>query len=687
MNMRVSVLLGWCVLLGIKMSAIAQAGDCTPTITAEDATIIIPADAGLEVDGMPLPNGSIIQVLFDNGGVLECGGATVWEGNSTFITIYGDDGDNPGFQEGEPYHFRLILPSGCATTTVDAAFLSGGIFDNAGFYTTDGLSGLASLAGTTGFSIDLLSALPDTCSAGVGSVIVTVANGAYPVQYQWAGMGQDSIAAGLFAGDVTMVTATDANGCSAAASFEVEGIEVFPTVELGDDFFLCEGATATLSGNMGGASYTWYYEGFLIPGAVGPSLAIDTSGLFSLEVANSAGCRARDSVFVALRPLPAVNLGIDTAICLNESLVLDATCSGCTYQWNTGADSPMVTVSEAGLYSVSVTNTWACMAESSLQLGILELPEVALGPDDTFCTGEEILLEAEDVLGYSYLWSTGETSSAIVVTGPGGYSLSVTDSNACTASDTILLTFIPSVEAAIDAASTFICLGDSLQLRAQGGAAFQWINGAVFISDVNAPVVYVRPDTTTLFAVAVSNECFSDTAVFELTVVELKATAGQDTCIAKGTTAMLNATGGASYEWELSEYPLSDYHIPNPGTEPLDSAYYVVTITGPYGCSLRDSVLVAVASGDPRAHIQPVNILTPNGDGKNDVLKFAGLEKYSKNKLSVFNRWGNIVFTQLHYDNNWDGTYKGRRLPEGVYYYVLQINDVEIKSALTIIYE
>jgi gliding motility-associated-like protein len=75
------------------------------------------------------------------------------------------------------------------------------------------------------------------------------------------------------------------------------------------------------------------------------------------------------------------------------------------------------------------------------------------------------------------------------------------------------------------------------------------------------------------------------------------------------------------------------------------------------------------------AEIDMPNAITPNGDGKNDVLKIDGIEKYPNNELVIFNRWGDILYKAKPYLNDWQGVNQsGGELPEGTYYYVLRLN-------------
>jgi len=72
-----------------------------------------------------------------------------------------------------------------------------------------------------------------------------------------------------------------------------------------------------------------------------------------------------------------------------------------------------------------------------------------------------------------------------------------------------------------------------------------------------------------------------------------------------------------------------------------------------------------------------VNVITPNGDGVNDFLIFPCLESgaYPHNELIIFNQWGNQVYRDYNYENNWAGTYNGKDLPVGTYYYVLFLDE------------
>ena len=83
-----------------------------------------------------------------------------------------------------------------------------------------------------------------------------------------------------------------------------------------------------------------------------------------------------------------------------------------------------------------------------------------------------------------------------------------------------------------------------------------------------------------------------------------------------------------------------------------------------------------------KAKIAVYNAFSPNGDGINDVFTIEGLEKYPGNVLTIYNRWGNQVFEAKDYKNNWDGTYQGAALPDGTYFWMIELPNKENSSGM-----
>jgi len=320
-------------------------------------------------------------------------------------------------------------------------------------------------------------------------------------------------------------------------------------------------------------------------------------------------------------------------------------------------------------------------------------PSVYIGPDTTLCGVGDYSIEVISFGNFSQLnWfydgvSIIDFNDNILITNQAGiYSVQLTDSLGCTASDTIYLNIMDSLNLNLTTDEVIVCQGDSLQLQVENNGDLEWINGEEFILDLSFAEPVALIEEPTLFELASSNLCYSDTVELFIDVSNISTYTIENLCAIKGEHVVLEAHGGVSYIWQPSPWEYSDPNASATFVSPTESHVFFVEITDANGCQNMDSIYVAVVD-DPLQFIKPINVITPNGDGVNDVLSFGDIEKYSNRKLTVFNQWGNVVFEQLGYENDWDGSHNGRPLPAANYFYVLNLNAHIIKSSLTIIRE
>lgn len=336
-----------------------------------------------------------------------------------------------------------------------------------------------------------------------------------------------------------------------------------------------------------------------------------------------------------------------------------------------------------GTYNVTVTDAQACTQVDSFVITGSEIPILELGNDIRICEGENTILDAG--MQSEYMWSTGEATQSITVDKDGDYSVTVTSPSGCTSSDTVSVMLTTEVEVVIENDFMEVCQGETIELVVSGADNYLWIDTSNTLSNLNIANPVAAPNRSTLYQVIGSSSCGADTVDLEVFVLPVSASAGQDTCISPGFEVQLNASGGVGYVWLPSEYPVSNDVIPNPTSLPEDSTVYVVRIVEENGCTIIDSVTVLLAN-DPQL-VKAINLITPNGDGKNDVLEFETIGKFGANTLKIYNRWGNLVYQKVNYqidEERFDGTYKGKPLPTGNYFYILAFRNGEIKQTLTI---
>jgi FOG: PKD repeat len=146
------------------------------------------------------------------------------------------------------------------------------------------------------------------------------------------------------------------------------------------------------------------------------------------------------------------------------------------------------------------------------------------------------------------------------------------------------------------------------------------------------------------------------------------ADAGPDLFVLEGgkVTLMGSSRGNdLHYSWTPST-SLSNNLIATPDAFPVEDLVYRLTVTSVDGCSASDETFVKLL----KAPVIP-NVFTPNGDGKNDTWIITYLESYPGNTVDIYNRYGQIVFHSTGYNKAWDGTFNGKNIPSGTYYYII----------------
>ena len=139
----------------------------------------------------------------------------------------------------------------------------------------------------------------------------------------------------------------------------------------------------------------------------------------------------------------------------------------------------------------------------------------------------------------------------------------------------------------------------------------------------------------------------------------------------------------------ITSQPSNGTVIVNDNGTPDDPTDDTVTYTPNAGYSGNDSFSYQICDSDgdcdeatvtitvneapiPECHVP--NVMTPNGDNKNETLVIDCLDAYPKSVIKIFNRWGDLVYEKEHYDNSWDGTHEGQPVPAGTYFYFIQLN-------------
>jgi hypothetical protein len=227
------------------------------------------------------------------------------------------------------------------------------------------------------------------------------------------------------------VTLTSGSGCTAVASAEVSADQGAPSVSItpSSTILSCASPSVSLTA-VGVGSVLWN------TGSTNPILTVSSAGTYSVTLTSGSGCSAVASAEVSAdQTAPSVSISPSSATlsCASPSVSLTAVGVG-SVLWNTGSTNPILTVSSAGTYSVTLTSGSGCSAVASAEVSADQTaPSVSISPSSATlsCASPSVSLTAVGV--GSVLWNTGSTNPILTVSSAGTYSVTLTSGSGCSA--------------------------------------------------------------------------------------------------------------------------------------------------------------------------------------------------------------------------------------------------------------
>lgn len=294
------------------------------------------------------------------------------------------------------------------------------------------------------------------------------------------------------------VTVTGSNGCTATSAIQTVSIGASPSaiVTNNNGTTICQGRTTVLSAPVG-LSYAWS------TGSTAQTITVNSTGTYSVIVTGSNGCTNTSTpINVLVNALPTVNVTANnpTTFCAGGNVTLSASGTG-TYLWSNGSTSNSITTSSAGQYVVTITNANGCSASSqatSVTVNPLPNANISVNGSTSISNGQTTTLVGSG--GVSYIWTPGNmTSTSLVVSTPGTYTVTAIDANGCSANSTpltITQNTTPTNISIISSGNTSMCEGSSLVLSASGGSNYLWSPGGQSTNTISV----TQPGTYYLFA-------------------------------------------------------------------------------------------------------------------------------------------------------------------------------------------
>lgn len=476
------------------------------------------------------------------------------------------------------------------------------------------------------------------------------------------------------------------------------------TVNLGPDIGICfTDPLPVLDAGNPGATYTWTKNGQPYPGS-SQTIATNGEGLYAVTVSYGGTCVGTDQMQVLVASTLPIDLGPDTAICVNATFpVLDAGFSNAAnYQWffngnPIGINSSTLQTTAPGLYSLAVTSQTGCQGSDSLVLNISD-PQVNLGPNLLACSNEGFPVLNAGSQGINYVWTvngnpTGTNSQFLTTTVAGTYEVEVTNQFGCTAIDNMVLTveIAPTsqytIPASIQVGQVLTPVNTSFPAA---GLNYFWNFGdnTPGVTTQNTTHTYTSAGLYSVFLM-VDNGLCSDTLIQEINVLW--------DCNALGLTAAFDATdtvfmdlsgvaeftnqstNAVSYQWAFGDG--STTGVSNPFYVYTAPGTYTVTLTAiNYNCttSVQGTVIVIEEHDASITETESLSsvLIFPNPTRDYIQFQFAP-EWHLPVSIVLHDSKGQVITKQTLYPDSGNTRIEMESLPSGIYFVTLFAKDLK----------
>jgi gliding motility-associated-like protein len=386
----------------------------------------------------------------------------------------------------------------------------------------------------------------------------------------------------------------------------------------------------------------------------------------------NAGCKDTTIENIVVKAAPAAPAILNVNLCAGDSTNLSAGDANYTYLWHPGgATSSSIKVKTSGKYAVSKTSIANdCLSIDTISVSAIALPVGSIA-DSSVCAGGSISISAGQWL--SYKWDNATSSSSATLSTTGKHWVIVEGNNHC--KDTIFVQVNAGLPLNVSLnAPGDLCAGASLDLIATVSGVqaapltYLWNNNAGGAShNISTPALHQ-------LAVTDARNCKGSASVTIKAAAAPEFTLGKDSALCFAEGALYKSTVSDTFSSVLW------MNNSNASSIEINSAQSISVTVSNGACSKSDTVQITEYC-TPLIWDFP-NVITPNGDGKNDkfipfFVNDTTLQKLKKIYFIVYDRWGIKMYENpaIIEIPTWDGKYNGDRVAPGVYYYVVRWTD------------
>ncbi len=478
-------------------------------------------------------------------------------------------------------------------------------------------------------------------------------------------------------------TGPAAGACAQTFTTTVVGAGSTPTISGVNNPYCLSSPSVTLTGTPAGGTFSGV--GITGTNVFNPATAGAGTHIITYNV-TSCGSTLTSSIPITVGSLTATATATQPSCAVPTGSILISPNNATTYAWTGGLSGANPTGVAAGTYTVTVTNASNCSSVTSVTLLAINAPNLAINAPNLLldCNTTSLALTASSITtNISFDWGGGITTPINNVITANTYTVTATNTtNNCTATMSIVVTqdIVPPTPT-ITGQFRF-CEGQSRLVTAAGGNTYTWSSN--FVNPLTVVATVFEAGVYTVTATA-SNGCTASTTIDVVNVPLPVASTQQEITVNAGASVVLSgtSTGGPNltYYWQ----PVSAFtnsNLQNQIITPTQDGIYTFYTKTPEGCESNHVIinLRLLKYGCLKSD----EGFTPNADGVNDTWEIPCIVDVA-NTVSVYNRWGQLVFQATNYNGDWNGKENGRNLPDGTYYYIVTVPDTRFKGTVTII--
>jgi gliding motility-associated-like protein len=446
--------------------------------------------------------------------------------------------------------------------------------------------------------------------------------------------------------------------------------------------------------------------GSAVVGGTGVGLTLDNSGYYTLEYLGSGNCIIKsETVLVNVINVPdfSINLSTGNIICPGQSTTLSVfpSPSGYDYKWllrnpdtsttPVGTDNTAFSPGVGGNYFATVTAHGTSCSVNLTEVNIIQKATIntSFTAQPIVCTNQNVTFvnntSSPETLKYAWDFGDGGTSTdtapthAYTTVSPGvTVKLIASYTNgACPDQDSKIIEVksSPVIQIVSATGETIFCEGGTLELGVTGStfSDYHWSTGetspTIDATDAQEYQVTVTTSVGCSLAAGITLSYFLPASVL--------LTATPET-INPGESSQLNVDGLATPQWSPAE-TLSDAGILNPIASPPTTTDYTVKGIDANGCNRAEVITVKIASKAIVSLLNPHNAFTPNADAVDGIWTVDNILNFPSCGITIYDEKGVKVYEAKPYNNDWNGTFNGTALPDGVYYYIIRCDGEENK--------